>query len=121
MVNTTHNIGYKKNVFEYPELTCIHGKLTTANILTLCNEICANAQAVITMLGGGANRHLGLVCNAATYSNILGTHSYTRPILSILNIPAGATQYVIAHIQEQYTKDLCQFRATNNVERTVVQ
>eukprot|EP00957_Ditylum_brightwellii_P144347 10996145-Ditylum_brightwellii.AAC.1 len=98
MAGTTYDIDYKNNVVEYPELTCIHSKPTTANILTLHNKIYANAQAVTTMLGGAANGHLGLVCNAATYANILGTNLYTRRVLPMLTTPAGATQHVIAQL-----------------------
>eukprot|EP00957_Ditylum_brightwellii_P164438 12519070-Ditylum_brightwellii.AAC.1 len=93
MVGTTYNIGYKNNVFNLLELTCIHSKPTTANIITIHNKICANAQAVTTRLEGGANGHLGLVCNAETYSNILGANPYTRPVLPMLTIPARATQH----------------------------
>eukprot|EP00957_Ditylum_brightwellii_P190206 14478479-Ditylum_brightwellii.AAC.1 len=93
MVGTTYDIDYKNIVFEYPELMYIHGKPTTANILTLCNKICADAQAVTTMLRGGVNGNLGLVCDALTYANILGKNPYTRPVLPTLTIPAGSTQH----------------------------
>ena len=89
MTGTTYDINYKNNVFEYPELTCIHSKPITANILTLRNKICANAQAVTTTVERGANVNLGLVCNAATYANILGIHPHTRLVLLTLTIPEG--------------------------------
>eukprot|EP00957_Ditylum_brightwellii_P030227 2288439-Ditylum_brightwellii.AAC.1 len=60
MVGTTYDIDYKNNVFEYPELTCIHHKPTTSNILTLHNKICVNAHAITTVLKGGTHGHLGL-------------------------------------------------------------
>eukprot|EP00957_Ditylum_brightwellii_P155017 11798941-Ditylum_brightwellii.AAC.1 len=106
MTGATYDLDHKNNVFEYPELTCIHSKPTTANILTLCNKICDNAQAITTMLGDGANEYLGLVCNVATYAIILDTNPYTRPVFPTRTIPAGATKHIIAQLQEQYTKDL---------------
>eukprot|EP00957_Ditylum_brightwellii_P059739 4535448-Ditylum_brightwellii.AAC.1 len=96
MTATAYDINYKNNVFECPELTHIHGNPTIANILTLHNEIQANAQAITTMLWGGTNGHLGLFCNSPTYANIPGTQLYTRLVLPMLAIPAGATQHVIA-------------------------
>eukprot|EP00957_Ditylum_brightwellii_P053290 4040511-Ditylum_brightwellii.AAC.1 len=39
----------------------------------------------------------------------------------MFTIPTGATQHVIAQLQEQYTNDLHQFRETNNVKKTVGQ
>eukprot|EP00957_Ditylum_brightwellii_P179117 13645733-Ditylum_brightwellii.AAC.1 len=92
MVVTTYDIDNKNNIFNYPELTCIHSKPTTANILTLCNKVQANAQAVTTTLRGGANGHLGLVCDPSTYANIPGTQPYTRLVPPMLTIPARATQ-----------------------------
>ena len=67
---------YKNNFFEYPECTRIHGEPTTATLLTLRNEIKANAQTVDTVLGGGANGHLGLVTRGASYATIPDTAPY---------------------------------------------
>eukprot|EP00957_Ditylum_brightwellii_P009748 734804-Ditylum_brightwellii.AAC.1 len=93
MTGTTYDMDDKNNVFEYPELTRIHDKPITASMFTLRNEIQVNAQVVMTTLRGGANVHLCLVCNSPTYENIPGTHPYTRPVLPITTIPAGATQH----------------------------
>ena len=61
MYTTTTEIDYKNTTFEYPELTRIIGELTTASLLTLIKEVRANASAVHSNLGGGEDRHLGLV------------------------------------------------------------
>eukprot|EP00957_Ditylum_brightwellii_P067675 5136655-Ditylum_brightwellii.AAC.1 len=98
MVGTAYDIKYKNNVFEYPELRYIHGKPITTNILTLCHKIQAN-----------------------TYANIPGTQPHTRLVLPMITIPSGAIQHVITQLHEQYTKDLCQFREANNMERAIVQ
>eukprot|EP00957_Ditylum_brightwellii_P118811 9061913-Ditylum_brightwellii.AAC.1 len=104
MTATPYDINYKNNVFEYPELTHIHGNPTTANSLTLHNKIQANAQVITTMLGIGATGHLGLVCDSPTYANIPGTQPYTRLVLPMLTIPVGAMQHVIAHHMSNTTE-----------------
>eukprot|EP00957_Ditylum_brightwellii_P162241 12353490-Ditylum_brightwellii.AAC.1 len=73
---TIKDVDYKNNCFEYLELSKIHGKLTTAALLTFCNEVHSNAQSVNTALGGGANSHLGHVCDTSTYASIHGTTAY---------------------------------------------
>ena len=47
------------------------GELTTAMVITLQAEIRNNAQSVQSDLGGGANGHLGLVCTAEAYQELL--------------------------------------------------
>eukprot|EP00957_Ditylum_brightwellii_P110223 8407616-Ditylum_brightwellii.AAC.1 len=61
-------------------------------------------QLVDTTLGGGANGHLGLVCDASTYSSILGTAVYVRPSnpAGQLVVPVGtAAQFVQARDQHE--------------------
>eukprot|EP00957_Ditylum_brightwellii_P071328 5422120-Ditylum_brightwellii.AAC.1 len=60
MSSSKSNTDYKNDYFEYPELTPIDGKPTTAALLNLCSKVRSNAQSVDTTLGGGANGHLGL-------------------------------------------------------------
>ena len=60
-------IDIKQTYFDYPELTKILGKPTLAALIKLQNELKANAQAVPTTLGGGANEHLGLVVLDGAY------------------------------------------------------
>eukprot|EP00957_Ditylum_brightwellii_P057607 4368585-Ditylum_brightwellii.AAC.1 len=40
----------------------------------------SNAQSVDTTLGGGANGHIELVCDATTYAGIPGTATYVCPL-----------------------------------------
>eukprot|EP00957_Ditylum_brightwellii_P198506 15128641-Ditylum_brightwellii.AAC.1 len=105
----THNndINYKNNYFEHLECTKIHGEPTSNSLVNLQDEIRSNAQTVDTVLGGGANGHLGLVCNAVTYASILGSAPYVRPANpGPLVIPQGSTQFQIAQIQDQHEEDL---------------
>eukprot|EP00957_Ditylum_brightwellii_P006040 457786-Ditylum_brightwellii.AAC.1 len=60
MSHLKYTVDYKNTVFEKPELTHVHDKPTMASLLTLCNEMCAHVQAVLTTLGGGGHCHLGL-------------------------------------------------------------
>ena len=80
-MTTQHDIDYKNNLFEHPELTRIVGEPTTATLITLQAEICDNAQAVQSVLGGGAHGHLRLVCTPATFCALLpGIEPYVRPV-----------------------------------------
>eukprot|EP00957_Ditylum_brightwellii_P134918 10286767-Ditylum_brightwellii.AAC.1 len=50
-----------------------------ANLLTLRNELQANAQSVSTTLGGGRHRHLGHVMTPQDYALIPNTTVYIQP------------------------------------------
>ena len=52
---------FKNTYFDYPELSRIVGEPTLIALITLCNEIKANAQTVESKLGGGDHGHLGMV------------------------------------------------------------
>eukprot|EP00957_Ditylum_brightwellii_P206703 15349576-Ditylum_brightwellii.AAC.1 len=105
-MSNTGDIDYKNNLFDYPSLSRIHGKSTTALLITVRNEVRANAQYVNCVLGGGVNGHLGLVCNAMTYNEILGTVPYARPINpGPLNLPHPATQHQIVAAQDIHSKN----------------
>ena len=97
---TSHtDIDYKNNIFKHPEITRIVGEPTTVTLITLQAEIRNNAQAVQTILGGGAHGHLGLICSPAAYHALLpGVDAYIRPPNpGSLNIAAdGLTQYQLA-------------------------
>ena len=63
-------VDLKQTFFDYPELSKIAGEPTLGSLMTLRNELKANAQSVATTLGGGANGHLGLVLSAEAYDQI---------------------------------------------------
>ena len=77
-MDNTRGIDYKNTFFEYPDVTKIHGEPTLGALLTLENEIKANAVSVHTNLGGGSHGHLGLVCSPTVYGTISAT-AYNRP------------------------------------------
>lgn len=92
------DIDYKNNIFEYTDLTRILGESTIAALITLRNEVKANAQAVHSTLGGGEHDHLGLVCSPQTYATLVpGNTPYNKPTNSgRLVIDGNETQYQIA-------------------------
>ena len=122
MIHTMQDPDYKNLFFEHPELTMIHGEPTTAGLLTLRNEVKANAMTVHTTLGGGANGHLGLVMDVLAYALIPGTRPYVRPVHpGALTIPNNATQYQIAQQRDAHAEATRLFREANAVERVLVQ
>ena len=73
MASTTTDIDYKNNSFEYPELTRIHGLPTTTSLIELRDEIRANAQSVITTLGGCNWGRMGRVRSPMIYATMMGS------------------------------------------------
>ena len=74
------DIDYKNNQFEYPKLTRIIDEPTTATLIVLLKEVCANASSVHSNLGGGADGHLGLVCTPEVYRELVpNAEEYIRP------------------------------------------
>eukprot|EP00957_Ditylum_brightwellii_P009708 731961-Ditylum_brightwellii.AAC.1 len=104
----SYKIDYKNNIFDHPELTRIHGKPTTATLLTLKNEVKANTQSVHSTLSGGKYRHLGLVCDATAYSVIHDTTPYLHPAL---------IQQIVTAIEPKYINAI-QYSFTNWITRT---
>ena len=81
----------------------------------------ANAQSVMTTLGGGNNKHLGLVLNGMKYAKMPGTTLYVRPLLLTLSLTAATTSPQIgAQKKIQYGK-LRLFEETNLAERVLLQ
>ena len=76
-------------------------------LIKLKQEIQANEKSVNSNMGGGANGHLGLVMDDATYQTIPGYAQYACPThLGPLNIPAGSTKYKIYRIKENHDEQI---------------
>ena len=123
MTNSYKDIGFKNNIFEYPELTRIIGEPTIATLITLRNEVKANAQAVHSTLGGGEHGHLGLVCSPATYATLVpGNTPYIKPPNpGRLIIDGTETQYQIAQRRDEHAEALRMFQECLGVERALIQ
>ena len=96
MSGTTTNM--RKIYCEHKDLSRIPDKLWFASLHKTLLEIKANSSSVPWNLGGGAHGYTGIILSPATYSIlspmiscIITTH------LGPLQIPIGATQYVITH------------------------
>ena len=103
MASAFEDIDYKNKIFEYPDVTNIVGKPTTASLITLHNEIKANTQSMHTTLGGGENGHLGL----GWLDIICTTHVPGTPYECPVNpgpfiINGDETQYQIAQCREEH-------------------
>eukprot|EP00957_Ditylum_brightwellii_P132371 10094191-Ditylum_brightwellii.AAC.1 len=76
------------------------------DLLTLRNELQANAHAVSTTLGGGRHGHLELVMTPQDYALIPNTTACIRPPQPLLFLPQNGTQYQITLAKEQYYDEL---------------
>ena len=83
---TSKTQDFKNTHFDYPELSRIVGEPTLASLITLRNQVKANAQSVDSTLGGGAHGHLGLIFTPQVYATVQGTIPYYRPTLPTLDI-----------------------------------
>eukprot|EP00957_Ditylum_brightwellii_P208355 15356992-Ditylum_brightwellii.AAC.1 len=74
------------------------------------------------VLEGGANGHLGLICDASTYASIPGTTAYVCLAHSgPLALPVLVTQFQIVHACKQHQESLCLFQEVTNIECTLIQ
>ena len=117
------DIDFKNNIFEYPDLTQIIGEPSTATLITLRNEVKANAQAVHSTLGRGEHGHLGLVCSPEIYATLIpGNTPYTKPQNpGRLIIEGTETQYQIAQPRDEHAEALRIFQEYLGVERALLQ
>ncbi len=101
----------------------IIGEPSTAALITLRNEVKANAQAEHSTLGGGGHGHLGLVCSPNTYATLVpGNIPYIKgPTPGRLIIQGTETQYQIAQRREEHTDALRMFQECLGVERALIQ
>ena len=114
-------VDYQTRVFEYPNLTKIHGEPTFKGVRNLHKELMVNAQTVHSELGGGAHGHLGLVLTSGRYA-LLSNAPYNRPQHpGQLTIPAGTTLHMARTMRDQHTKRLRIFREVTSVEHTLKQ
>ena len=68
---------YWETLFEYPDLSPIHGKPSNKSLRIPSNQLKANIRSIHTILGGGKNGHLGRVRIPAQCA-LLSPHPYIR-------------------------------------------
>ena len=66
-------IDYRSIFFAHPTLTPIQGEPDADALITLKNQLKANASSVPSNLGGGNHGHLGLVLSPAAYALVSNT------------------------------------------------
>ena len=59
---------YRETLFDYPDLTPIHGVPTYDTLKLMTNQLKANARTVHTPLGGGQHGYMGLLLTGQQYS-----------------------------------------------------
>jgi len=108
--------------FPHPELTPIVGTPTNPTIQTIQKQLYANALAVHSTRGGGANGHLALLMPATAYLTRAGVafippiHPGNAPIHGV-----NATGNQIIEVNRQYKQDLHDFQLFSNVNTTLKQ
>ena len=119
----TNNIDFKNLIFKFPELSQIIGEPSTATLITLLNEVKANAISVHSDLGGGENSHLGLVVSPATYQTLFpDAPPYRRPVIPGKFVIEGReTQHQIAQRRSEHAEQVRIFKEVIGVERAVIQ
>ena len=112
---------YRETLFEYPDLTKIHGEPTYESLRLIQNQLKANARSIHTYLGGGQLGHLGLVLTPAQYA-LLSPHPYVRPPRPPpLVLPAYQLPHVVQTAQNRHNDQVKLFNECNNVEQALRQ
>ena len=114
-------IDYRSTFFDYPSLTKITGEPSLSTLMTLRNELKANAQSVESNLGGGAHGHLGLVVPASVYNYIAPATPYTKPSQPTLRLTNSDSQYVLAENRHTYDRNLQAYKECITMERLLIQ
>ena len=118
---TTHTVDYQTTVFEFQNLTRIHGEPNFETIKKLHRELMINAQTVHSDLGGGAHGHLGLTLSPGRYA-LLSNAEYHQPRHpGPLAIPPGTTQHMARTMKEQHTERIRVFKEVTGVENALKQ
>ena len=118
---STTAINYRETHFEYPELTRVHGEPTFESLITMENELKANAQTVYSDLGGGAHGYLGLVLPPPKYAMISNVPFIKPPHPGPLVIPPNTTQHMATTLKESHTESIRVFREAMGVEKALLQ
>jgi hypothetical protein len=106
--------------FPHATLTVLHGKPTSATIKLLIREVFANARAIHSTRGGGANGYLATCMPPDTYLIRAGqafaipTHPGPQPTHS-----STATSAQITVTNRQYDQDLVDFDTYSAVTETI--
>ena len=121
MASADAPVDYRQSHFEFPVLSKIIGEPSYEMILSVLNELKANAQTVHSTLGGGAHGYLGLLVSAPQYALISAT-PFVMPVFPApLVFPPGAAIHMIQSLQQQHRDNVRVFRECRAVEAALKQ
>ena len=112
---------YRETLFQYPDLTPVHGEPTYEALRVLFNQLKANACSVHTTLGGGQLGHLGLVQTPQQYSLLSNQPYHKPPRPPPLVIPAYQLPHIVQTEQATHSEQVRLFNECNNVEQALRQ
>lgn len=109
-------------VFPKSTLTPITGKPTNATVKILKREVYANAKAIPSRRGGGANGHLGMILPAPDYAVLSPNTAWVLPAHpgAAPTHAAGASGPTIAENTRVYNATLAELDKANNVHAELV-
>ena len=93
---THRHVDYANTCFHYPILMKIEGEPTYATLITLKEELTANASSVDSNLGGGDHGYLGLVSNYGNYAKNVGTTPFI-PQFTLLHLQSQPLELQLKH------------------------
>ena len=112
---------YRETLFEYPDLTPIHGEPSFESLTMMMNQLKANARSVRTPLGGGQHGYMGLLLTPAQYA-IISTVPFIRPRHpGELVTPPFQLPHVVADTTARHKEQLRLYNECNNVEQALRQ
>ena len=111
---------YRETIFEYSDLTIIHGEPTYETLTTLANQLKANARSVRTPLGGGNHGYLGLVLSPQQYAILAPNTPFVRPAHpGPLVIQAFQLPHVTHQEQSHHAEQVRLYNECYNVEQAL--
>ena len=112
---------YREIYFAHEELDKIAGEPSYDTLKTLHNQLKANAASVPSILGGGANGHLGLVISPEKYAQISNT-SFNRPFHpGLLDIAVGTDRNEADRQTNAHKQTLDIYNTVQAVEKSLLQ
>ena len=118
---STSITNYREVYFAHEDIIKISGEPSYATLKTLQNQLKANAASVPSILGGGANGHLGLVLAPDKYSKISNI-PFNRPYHpGLLDIPIGTERAESERITNAHRQQLEIYNTVQAVEKTLLQ
>ena len=115
-----HTIDYINTSFENPILDKIHGKPTFSSLNRLKKQLKANAQSVVSDLGGGAHGHLGLVLSPAEYQLVSNTPYDMPNHPGPFSLPRNTDAAEAIRRREAHQERVRKFRESLDIKKALI-